>query len=141
MKQARGSGQVGKEATTDSPSTEPSHGAPSSQPVPPINPPDPPLTLSPLFSLKASKPQKISPKASKPQNAPKMPIPRLRKNNKDRASKRASLASDKNRVVHACEPCRDRKIKCSGVRPSCQHCIERKRFCEYADGKRDKTRR
>ena len=46
---------------------------------------------------------------------------------------------DKNRVAHACEPCRQRKTKCSGERPACQHCEDFKLHCVYADGKRDRT--
>ena len=48
---------------------------------------------------------------------------------------------DKARVSHACEPCRSRKTKCSGERPTCAHCEEYKLTCVYADGKRDRAKR
>ncbi|KAI4177125.1 MAG: hypothetical protein LQ343_000607 [Gyalolechia ehrenbergii] len=50
-------------------------------------------------------------------------------------------AENKHRVSHACEPCRQRKTKCSGERPVCKHCEDFKITCIYADGKRDRTKR
>ncbi|KXJ87551.1 fungal-specific transcription factor domain-domain-containing protein, partial [Microdochium bolleyi] len=32
----------------------------------------------------------------------------------------------------ACNHCRDRKVKCDGVRPACKHCIRRGDRCDYA---------
>ncbi|KAI5801750.1 fungal-specific transcription factor domain-containing protein [Peziza echinospora] len=46
----------------------------------------------------------------------------------------------KNRVSHACEPCRQRKTKCSGERPMCRHCEEFHITCFYGQGKRDRAK-
>ena len=73
------------------------------------------------------------------QNPSKVAIPRLRRNSEDQSLSKGSAAMDKNRVAHACEPCRQRKTKCSGERPACQHCEDFKLHCVYADGKRDRT--
>ena len=73
------------------------------------------------------------------QNPMKVAIPRLRRNSEDQSLSKGSAAMDKNRVAHACEPCRQRKTKCSGERPACQHCEDFKLRCVYADGKRDRT--
>ena len=75
------------------------------------------------------------------QNPSKVAIPRLRRNSEDRSSSKGSAVADKNRVSHACEPCRQRKTKCSGERPLCQHCQDFKLPCVYADGKRDRTKK
>lgn len=48
---------------------------------------------------------------------------------------------DRHRVGHACEPCRARKTRCSGERPTCGHCREHRLHCRYGDGKRDKARK
>ena len=98
-------------------------------------------------------PSPYAPTASPPTNAPshqdstssqntfKVAIPRLNRNNDDQSPSRGPGAGDKNRVAHACEPCRRRKTKCSGERPRCQHCEDFKLPCTYADGKRDRTRK
>ncbi|KAG9128491.1 hypothetical protein FRC07_009715 [Ceratobasidium sp. 392] len=36
------------------------------------------------------------------------------------------------RTFQACQKCRQRKAKCNGARPSCQHCTSRGLTCEYA---------
>ncbi|ELU43947.1 fungal zn(2)-Cys(6) binuclear cluster domain-containing protein [Rhizoctonia solani AG-1 IA] len=36
------------------------------------------------------------------------------------------------RTFQACQKCRQRKAKCNGARPSCQHCASRGLVCEYA---------
>ncbi|CAF9903755.1 MAG: hypothetical protein ALECFALPRED_002962 [Alectoria fallacina] len=75
-------------------------------------------------------------------NAPKkVAIPRLRRSSEDQSLSKGSPLADKNRVAHACEPCRQRKTKCSGERPICQHCEDFKLPCVYADGKRDRTKK
>ncbi|KAL9047161.1 MAG: hypothetical protein Q9214_000199 [Letrouitia sp. 1 TL-2023] len=72
----------------------------------------------------------------------KMPIPRLRRENEGQAGLHSSGSGDgKQRVSHACEPCRQRKTKCSGERPVCKHCEDFNITCGYADGKRDRTRK
>ncbi|RPB09768.1 hypothetical protein P167DRAFT_538282 [Morchella conica CCBAS932] len=73
----------------------------------------------------------------------KVPIPRLRPSaTRDDGSGGSTGASggDRHRVPHACEPCRQRKTKCSGERPICKHCQDFKLGCYYADGKRDKAK-
>ena len=45
------------------------------------------------------------------------------------------------RVAQACEPCRQRKTKCHGERPTCKHCVEVNIECFYVDTKRDKDKR
>lgn len=79
--------------------------------------------------------------AAPSQNPPKIAIPRLLRNSDDQSFTRGSVAADKNRVAHACEPCRQRKTKCSGERPVCQHCEDFKLTCVYGDGKRDRTKK
>lgn len=60
---------------------------------------------------------------------------------------RRSRERDANRIAHAykpthaCERCRQRKIRCNGERPSCQVCNLTNSPCVYADGKRDLTRK
>ncbi|KAL9609236.1 MAG: hypothetical protein Q9167_005971 [Letrouitia subvulpina] len=76
------------------------------------------------------------------QRTMKMPIPRLRRENEGQAGHQSSgLGDGKQRVSHACEPCRQRKTKCSGERPVCKHCEDFNITCGYADGKRDRTRK
>ncbi len=74
-------------------------------------------------------------------SAPKVAIPRLRRPSEGQSSSKSIPAGDKNRVAHACEPCRHRKTKCSGERPVCQHCQDFKLTCVYMDGKRDRTKK
>ena len=72
----------------------------------------------------------------------KVAIPRLpRDNETSLVAGSGRDAGEKARVSHACEPCRARKTKCSGERPTCAHCIEYKLTCVYADGKRDRVKR
>jgi hypothetical protein len=80
----------------------------------------------------------VSPVISQGHNAPKVAIPRLRK---DAESTASSAKGGRHRVGHACEPCRTRKTKCSGERPVCKHCQDFKLACFYADGKRDKAKK
>lgn len=40
------------------------------------------------------------------------------------------------RISHACEPCRQRKTRCPGERPTCQNCKNLNFACVYADGKK-----
>lgn len=71
----------------------------------------------------------------------KIAIPRLRRYSGNATTAVASFSGDKHRVSHACEPCRQRKTKCSGERPTCKHCSDCKINCEYADGKRLRTQK
>ncbi|KAI9738265.1 MAG: hypothetical protein M1834_008763 [Cirrosporium novae-zelandiae] len=67
----------------------------------------------------------------------KLAIPRLRRPGEPSTEGQ----KEKQRVSHACEPCRQRKTKCSGDVPSCRHCQEFNLECYYADGKRDKQKK
>ncbi|PKY00539.1 fungal-specific transcription factor [Aspergillus campestris IBT 28561] len=58
---------------------------------------------------------------------PKVPIPR---------ASAYSTHSQRRRSARACEPCRQRKIKCDGTRPSCKQCVENQVKCFYLDVKR-----
>lgn len=71
--------------------------------------------------------------------AAKIAIPRLKKNTEALSS--SARSSGRHRVNHACEPCRQRKTKCSGERPICKHCQDFRIDCFYADGKRDRAKK
>jgi hypothetical protein len=71
--------------------------------------------------------------------AAKIAIPRLKK--PAGTVPNPTRSSGRHRVNHACEPCRQRKTKCSGERPVCAHCQDFKITCFYADGKRDKAKK
>ena len=77
--------------------------------------------------------------ATQQQRSAKIAIPRLPR--EEGTSITGSPVGEKHRVTHACEPCRHRKTKCSGERPTCKHCEDCKIICHYADGKRDRTRK
>lgn len=57
----------------------------------------------------------------------KVAIPRLTAPNLNRTRRRS---------VRACEPCRHRKIKCDGAKPSCGQCQYHQNECSYEDVKR-----
>lgn len=42
---------------------------------------------------------------------------------------------ERARTSHACEPCRERKTKCDGERPSCRRCLHTGNPCHYGFGK------
>ncbi|KAJ9221346.1 transcriptional regulator family: Fungal Specific TF [Paecilomyces variotii] len=67
----------------------------------------------------------------------KVPIPRLQRP----AQRQLSVTTERQRVSHACEPCRRRKAKCDGLRPVCSRCRDKELACFYADGKREKLKR
>lgn len=67
----------------------------------------------------------------------KVPIPRLQRP----AQRQLSVTTERQRVSHACEPCRRRKAKCDGLRPICSRCRDQELACFYADGKREKLKR
>ena len=71
----------------------------------------------------------------------KVAIPRLRRGSDVASNAGSTRAGDKHRISHACEPCRHRKTKCSGERPTCKHCEDFKIVCLYADGKRDRVKK
>ncbi|KAL4742987.1 fungal-specific transcription factor domain-containing protein [Aspergillus similis] len=59
--------------------------------------------------------------------APKIAIPR---------ATAARTAFQRRRSARACEPCRQRKVKCDAARPVCQKCREHGLDCSYIDIKR-----
>ncbi|KAJ5338940.1 hypothetical protein N7452_005668 [Penicillium brevicompactum] len=59
--------------------------------------------------------------------APKVAIPRLHP---------GDVSHGRRRSARACEPCRTRKIKCDGLRPSCGQCVYHHQQCSYEDVKR-----
>ncbi|KAJ0420390.1 hypothetical protein BJY00DRAFT_301573 [Aspergillus carlsbadensis] len=59
--------------------------------------------------------------------APKIAIPRATS---------AKTSSQRRRSARACEPCRQRKVKCDGGRPECRKCREHGLGCSYIDIKR-----
>jgi hypothetical protein len=71
--------------------------------------------------------------------AAKIAIPRLKR--PAGTVPNPARSSGRHRVNHACEPCRQRKTKCSGERPVCAHCQDFKIACFYADGKRDRAKK
>jgi Fungal Zn(2)-Cys(6) binuclear cluster domain len=81
-----------------------------------------------------------SPNDRPPTKAPKVAIPRLLQKGESPTGSGAKSGS-RHRVMHACEPCRSRKTKCSGEKPACKHCQDFKVTCVYADGKRDRAKK
>ncbi|QSS55096.1 C6 transcription factor [Histoplasma capsulatum var. duboisii H88] len=67
----------------------------------------------------------------------KIAIPRLQRP----AQNQPSAALERQRVSHACDPCRKRKSKCDGLRPVCSRCRDQEITCVYLDGKREKLKR
>ena len=59
----------------------------------------------------------------------------------DRSLFKGSNAAYETGVTHGCEPCRQRKINCNGLRPICQHCKDCILSCVYTDGKRHRARK
>ncbi|KAJ1673843.1 hypothetical protein EV182_004453, partial [Spiromyces aspiralis] len=45
------------------------------------------------------------------------------------------------RLMHACDVCRRKKIKCDGSKPSCSHCTRLKLACHYSPFIRKKRNR
>lgn len=130
MKQA-GSKQAGKQRASIPPTNT------TDQQLPQFQPQSSPY--APTAALPTAAPSNQG--SAQSQNPPKVAIPRLRRNSENQSHSKGSPAADKNRVAHACEPCRQRKTKCSGERPVCQHCEDFTLTCVYADGKRDRTKK
>jgi Fungal Zn(2)-Cys(6) binuclear cluster domain len=91
-------------------------------------------TSTPAFRLPKS------PDDRPPAKAPKVAIPRLPQKGESSAGG-GTKSGGRHRVMHACEPCRARKTKCSGEKPTCKHCQDSKVACVYADGKRDRAKK
>ncbi|KAJ5121072.1 uncharacterized protein N7515_009033 [Penicillium bovifimosum] len=96
--------------------------------TPPIQHPYPtPLPFSPGVPTQVhSGPASTAGSTTTP--APKVAIPRL-------AGSDATLHG-RRRSARACEPCRQRKIKCDGMRPQCGQCVYNNQTCSYEDVKR-----
>ncbi|KAE8144609.1 hypothetical protein BDV25DRAFT_90104 [Aspergillus avenaceus] len=62
-----------------------------------------------------------------PPTVPKVAIPR---------TSNANNQYQRRRSARACEPCRQRKIKCDGNKPACRQCVEHNVSCTYLDVKR-----
>ncbi|OJD16473.1 hypothetical protein AJ78_03372 [Emergomyces pasteurianus Ep9510] len=67
----------------------------------------------------------------------KIAIPRLQRPGQSQPSP----TGERQRVSHACDPCRKRKSKCDGLRPVCSRCRDQEVTCVYLDGKREKLKR
>ncbi|KAL8935347.1 MAG: hypothetical protein Q9216_005477 [Gyalolechia sp. 2 TL-2023] len=93
---------------------------------------------NPIDSLPS---QAMNDRTSPSRAGAKVAIPRLRRDDDILSPTPSTSTENKHRVSHACEPCRQRKTKCSGERPTCKHCEDFKITCIYADGKRDRTKR
>lgn len=91
------------------------------------------------FRLPASPRNTAMTPADDTSKAAKVAIPRLKRSLE--SGDVATKPGGRHRVTHACEPCRHRKTKCSGERPTCRHCQDFKIQCYYADGKRDRVKK
>ena len=104
--------------------------------LPTQHPPPPILSPRSSFHIPAGRDH------SRPASlATKVAIPRLPRPSATTSPIGSVRTGDKHRVTHACEPCRQRKTKCSGEQPSCKHCDDFKITCTYADGKRDRVKK
>ena len=136
---AGGQSVTGKRRALDaSPSCRPHAFKPTQHPPPPSR--SPRLT-SQAFQKPALPQQSRLGTHEEQRQGSKVAIPRLRPDSDSISAAGSSTLGDKHRVSHACEPCRHRKTKCSGERPTCKHCEDFKITCVYADGKRDRVKR
>ena len=72
----------------------------------------------------------------KSQTLSKVAGPRLGCSDEDQLPPDSSTTAIKTPLAHSCEPCRISKTKCSGERPSCQHCVAFHSICVYEDDSR-----
>lgn len=82
---------------------------------------------NPNTNAGALSPSSLSQSQSQTQASNKVAIPRLNP---------PSTHHGRRRSARACEPCRQRKTKCDGVRPSCAQCVYHGNRCSYEDVKR-----
>ncbi|KAK4866858.1 hypothetical protein LT330_008021 [Penicillium expansum] len=88
-----------------------------------------PISFSPTQAPTQAFSQYMSaPPPSAGSTTPKVAIPRLAGSD--------ALLHGRRRSARACEPCRQRKIKCDGIRPSCGQCAYHNHSCAYEDVKR-----
>ncbi|KAE8348841.1 fungal-specific transcription factor domain-containing protein [Aspergillus coremiiformis] len=81
----------------------------------------PPYTDRPRF------PDQQLSRPSSSRERPKVAIPR---------TTHVTDHSQRRRSTRACEPCRQRKVKCDGNQGACRPCVEHNITCSYLDGKR-----
>ncbi|KAJ9300603.1 transcriptional regulator family: Fungal Specific TF [Paecilomyces variotii] len=55
-------------------------------------------------------------------------------------SAESTIPRSSGRAARACEPCRQRKARCSGTEPMCAQCEALKLKCTYTGGKRERDR-
>ena len=92
-------------------------------------------SLKPVETRRQRAPIDPSVEASEATRASKLPIKRLKQEpGEPQARKEANRST---RVRQACEPCRQRKIKCHGEQPTCRHCHEVGAKCYYESSKRE----
>ncbi|KAF2848752.1 C6 transcription factor-like protein [Plenodomus tracheiphilus IPT5] len=65
----------------------------------------------------------------------KVAIPRLQK-----VGQGQGVTKDRRRVPRACTGCRSHKIKCTGERPQCKHCVTTSRECVYIMPRKDRLK-
>jgi hypothetical protein len=85
----------------------------------------PPSSMVPTGSTNPD--QRVAPAENASINNNKVAIPRLAP---------PTAYRGKRRSARACEPCRQRKIKCDGVRPTCGQCAYHNNRCVFEDVKR-----
>ena len=86
------------------------------------------ISFSPTQYPAQASPQHMSASSTSGSTAAKVAIPSL-------AGSDSSIHG-RRRAARACQPCRQRKIKCDGVRPSCGQCAINSHSCYYEDVKR-----
>ena len=96
--------------------------SPGSFPVMSFNP-----YAIPPYTDRPALPNQQSSRSSSSREIPKVAIPR---------TAAVSGQSQRRRSARACEPCRQRKIKCDGNKPACKQCVEHNVSCSYLDVKR-----
>lgn len=105
-------------------------GTTSSSPSKDLPPPPPPAHTAPPHPHSHAQPPPfgVTPLHPHPSRPAKVAIPRSASN--------GSHKYRRHRSARACEPCRNRKIKCDGNKPVCRQCVEQKITCTFLDVKR-----
>ncbi|PWY61710.1 hypothetical protein BO83DRAFT_350807 [Aspergillus eucalypticola CBS 122712] len=58
-----------------------------------------------------------------------------------RARAQVSISSPRSRTLQACDPCRNRKAKCNGAKPTCINCERLAIECTYSEQRRSRERK
>ncbi|KAI3147192.1 transcriptional regulator family: Fungal Specific TF [Penicillium roqueforti] len=87
-----------------------------------------PIPFSPIQYPAQAFSQHMSTPSASGSTAPKVAIPRLTGSD--------TFIHGRRRAARACQPCRQRKIKCDGIRPSCGQCAYHNYGCNYEEVKR-----